>query len=90
MEKICMHCIVSGRVQKVWFRASTCKEAEKLGLTGRVCNLPSGEVEVWAYGTRTQTQKLYEWLHKGPPLAKVANVSYEELPWEEVINFKSI
>jgi acylphosphatase len=90
MEKIGMHCIVSGKVQKVWFRASTCQQAEKMGLTGSVQNLPSGEVEVWAYGDKAQIKQLYEWLQQGPPLARVENVTYEELTWIEVIDFKVI
>ncbi len=38
---------VQGRVQGVWFRDSTRREAERLGITGYAINLPDGNVEVW-------------------------------------------
>ena len=48
VDKICINCLVSGKVQGVWFRANTQKEAQKLGVTGWVRNLPDGRVEVLA------------------------------------------
>lgn len=80
-DKLCIHCIVSGRVQGVWFRASTQEEAEKLGLVGWVKNLPDGRVEVRAAGSADKVKELYAWLQKGPRLAEVTEVSYEEKPW---------
>ena len=47
---VCYRCLVSGRVQGVFFRASTQREAQKLGLTGHAHNLPDGTVEVLACG----------------------------------------
>lgn len=82
-EKGCIHYFVSGRVQGVWFRASTQKEAQQLGLTGWTRNLPDGRVEVLACGERNQLEKLEAWLREGPPLAEVTEVIIEELPWEE-------
>ncbi len=85
--KICMRCVVSGRVQGVWFRASTREEALKLGLTGWVRNLPQGQVEVLACGPEDKIQVLHKWLHQGPRLADVKEVSYEEIPLEEHLDF---
>ena len=65
---------VHGRVQGVWFRDSTRREAERLGITGHAVNLPDGSVEVLAHGTRDALAKLEAWLHQGPPLASVARV----------------
>ncbi|MGD8875746.1 MAG: acylphosphatase, partial [Gammaproteobacteria bacterium] len=45
-----MRCYVSGRVQGVFFRASTRDRARQLGLTGQASNLPDGRVEVIASG----------------------------------------
>ena len=45
--------IVSGKVQGVYFRAATQKQAQKLGVTGWVRNLASGEVEIHALGTKS-------------------------------------
>lgn len=87
-DKICIHCIVSGHVQGVWFRASTQQEAKKLNIVGWVKNLPSGEVEVMAAGDKAQVEHLYQWLKDGPPLAKVTGVTYEELVFSEFQSFE--
>lgn len=86
-DPICMHCYVSGKVQGVWFRAATKKEADALCLTGWVCNLPDGRVEILACGEKEEINALYEWLKEGPPLAKVEDLFYEELPWQEHAQF---
>ena len=65
-ERICIHCFVSGKVQGVWFRASTKDEAEKLGLTGWTRNLADGRVEVLACGDKEKIMKFYAWLKQGP------------------------
>jgi len=86
-EKISMHCFVRGRVQGVWFRASTQEEAKRLGITGWVRNLPDKSVEVFASGTPMQIKQLHEWLQKGPELAEVSEVTYEELPHQAFERF---
>ncbi len=65
---------VKGRVQGVWFRDSTRREAERLNITGYARNLPSGDVEVLAIGSDVALDALGLWLHDGPPLAKVDEV----------------
>lgn len=77
---ICKYWTVSGRVQGVWFRASTKTEAEKLGLTGWVKNLPDGRVAVMACGPEAKIQALHDWLKQGPPLANVTELLDEEVP----------
>lgn len=74
---VCMRYHVSGRVQGVFFRASTVTEARRLGLCGHVTNQPDGRVEVLAIGTRAQVDALAAWLRRGPPLAKVSGVEAE-------------
>ena len=49
---------VYGRVQGVWFRDSTRREAERLLITGHAINLPDGNVEVLACGS---TAALASW-----------------------------
>ncbi len=71
--------IVSGRVQGVFYRASTREQASNLGLSGHAKNLPSGEVEVLAIGELAALDALEQWLQQGPPAAKVASVSREPL-----------
>ena len=71
---------VSGRVQGVFFRASTRNVAVSLDLRGHAVNLADGAVEVRACGNAAAIDKLAAWLHEGPPKATVTSV--EELPAE--------
>ena len=65
---------VRGRVQGVFFRASTQREAKRLGLTGWVKNRPDGGVEVCAEGEEEGLKELLNWAHKGPSAARVERV----------------
>jgi acylphosphatase len=70
-------CLVAGRVQGVFFRASTRARATALGVTGHARNLPDGRVEVLACGSAAAVQALCEWLWEGPPAAEVTAVDCE-------------
>ncbi len=70
----CRLFLVSGRVQGVFYRASTAREARALGLTGHARNLPDGRVEVLACGAAGDIDKLEAWLWQGPPASEVADV----------------
>jgi acylphosphatase len=70
---------VRGRVQGVWFRASTAERAAALGLRGRAENLPDGSVLVHAAGAAAAVEALVAWLHRGPPLARVDAVDIEAI-----------
>lgn len=72
--------LVSGRVQGVFFRASTRTQALRLGLTGHARNLPDGAVEVVASGEPAALDALADWLRQGPPAARVQAVTREPLP----------
>jgi acylphosphatase len=74
------HLFISGRVQGVFFRSNTRKEALGLGLTGWVRNLRDGRVEALFEGEESEIQKIIEWCHTGPPYASVDRV---EVYWEE-------
>lgn len=89
-EKICMHYFVSGRVQGVWFRANTQKEAQKLGVTGWVRNLPDGRVEAMACGSRDQLDALTDWLRRGPEHAEVKDLEFEEMSAQEFEGFQVV
>jgi acylphosphatase len=69
--------VVSGRVQGVFFRASTRAEATRLGLAGSAQNLDDGRVEVIATGPDAALDALERWLWQGPPSARVEAVSRE-------------
>ena len=68
---------VAGRVQGVFFRASTRTEALRLGLAGYANNLADGKVEVYAEGDAAALEALARWLQQGPPLARVSEVRRE-------------
>jgi acylphosphatase len=65
---------VKGHVQGVYFRASTRRVAEALGLSGHAINLPNGDVEVLACGPVGALDELESWLHEGPRAARVTAV----------------
>ena len=71
--------LVSGRVQGVFFRASTRERALKLGLRGHAVNLPDGRVEVVAAGNAEALEALAAWLEIGPRMAKVERVKRGEV-----------
>jgi acylphosphatase len=62
---------VRGRVQGVFFRASTRDRALALGLRGHARNLRDGSVEVHACGPPEALDALGAWLRQGPPRARV-------------------
>lgn len=72
--------LISGRVQGVYYRASTEEQARDLGLTGYARNLPDGRVEVVAEGPEDQLQQLRAWCEGGPPDARVEAVEVSEEP----------
>ena len=76
---IARRCHISGRVQGVFYRASTRQKAIELGCTGYARNLPDGRVEVLAVGAPEPVQSLIDWLWIGPPAADVKSVDVEEL-----------
>src|SRR4249920_1102242 len=83
-----VHLKISGRVQGVYFRASTAEEARRLGVTGWVMNCRDSSVEVMAEGEREQLEELIRWCHGGPPGAQVKEVRVEwEVSKEEFQSF---
>jgi len=78
--------IVSGKVQGVFFRASTKKTALRLALNGYTRNLPDGRVEIVAQGTEAAIQQLIDWSQKGPMLAKVEKIEVKYYENESFFN----
>ena len=81
MAKIRVHLIIEGRVQGVWFRESTRREAASLAVSGWVRNRPEGTVEIIAEGEEEKVKKLVSWCHHGPPSAVVHTVHEKEEEW---------
>jgi acylphosphatase len=84
--KKAIHAIVKGRVQGVYYRASTRNKAKSLELTGWVKNLPNGDVEFLAIGEEDMLDELIKWAWDGPDYAQVTEVITETL--EYIPDFK--
>ena len=78
---------VEGRVQGVFFRASTRDKARSLGLGGWVRNLADGSVEVYASGASADLAKLQAWLKQGPEQARVDSLRVESRPYAPEAEF---
>jgi acylphosphatase len=81
---------ISGKVQGVWFRASTKQEAEKIGVTGWVKNTLDGEVEAIFQGSKEQIQLIIDWCHHGPLLSNVTNLIVKDIDSDEIYSSFSI
>jgi acylphosphatase len=81
---IARRCLVSGRVQGVFYRASTRQQAEALGVTGYARNLADGRVEVLACGPKEAVEALCRWLWQGSPASSVTDVQLEDLALESL------
>lgn len=78
--RIRAHVYVSGKVQGVFFRATTESRAEKIGVDGWVRNLEDGRVEAVFEGPEDAVEEMVAFCEHGSPDARVENVevSYEE------------
>ena len=68
------HIFVSGRVQGVFYRLHTEKQARKLGISGWVRNRTDGRVEAVIVGPEEKIKQMINWLWQGSPLSKVEEV----------------
>jgi acylphosphatase len=75
---------VEGRVQGVNFRHYTCREANHLGVSGWVRNLPDGRVEAVYEGSRAAVEAMAAWTRHGPEWARVNSLTiHDEAPQGE-------
>jgi len=76
-DRIRAHVFVSGRVQGVYYRATTRDTARERGVDGWVRNLDDGRVEAVFEGPEADVESMLEWCHTGSPKARVDDVSVE-------------
>jgi acylphosphatase len=76
---ICRKSLVSGRVQGVFYRATTAHRARELGIRGYAHNLADGRVEVLACGEAQVVEEFVKWLWTGSTGSKVTAVAVEEI-----------
>ncbi len=74
---------ISGRVQGVYFRASSQQQAIEYSLSGYARNLADGDVEVLLCGDEENIEKMLLWLAHGPEQAQVTEIQHEKVPWQE-------
>ncbi len=85
----CRRYLISGKVQGVFFRASTQDTARQLQLSGFARNLPDGRVEVVACGDESSLRRLEAWLRKSPGYARVDNVIVEDIAARAFTDFEA-
>lgn len=78
--KVRVHVFINGRVQGVFFRSSTRREAKRRGVNGWVRNLRDGRVEAIFEGEKGSVDSLIEFCKEGPPSAKVNDL---DVTWED-------
>ena len=70
---------VHGRVQGVFFRDSTRREAERRGIAGWVANRDDGTVQAWFEGDADAVEAMVDWARSGPRKADVDRVDVDEV-----------
>ncbi len=75
VDRVARSLTVEGRVQGVFFRASTRQEAQRRSVVGWVANRSDGTVEVWLEGDAADVRAVEDWIVAGgPPAARVTQV----------------
>jgi acylphosphatase len=75
---VCKRCLVGGRVQGVYYRATAARRARELGIRGYARNLPDGRVEVLACGDDVSVSAFVKWLWIGSSASKVTSVEVND------------
>jgi acylphosphatase len=78
-QRLARRAVVIGHVQGVWFRDSTRRRAQALGVAGWARNCADGSVEVWAEGPQQAVDELLRYCRAGPPRASVEELRVEDV-----------
>ena len=81
---------VKGKVQGVFYRASTKAVANQLGVKGYVANEPNGDVFIAAEGDKMSLEMFLDWCHEGPEHANVSSVESHEGELKNYRNFEVV
>lgn len=79
---------ISGKVQGVFFRASTKGMAEQYGIKGFVRNEKDGSVYIEAEGEEENLKQFVAWCHQGPAHAQVSKVDLIEGSFQGFARFQ--
>lgn len=86
----CIQIQVNGKVQGVWFRASTQRKANELNIKGIVKNLANGDVYIEAEGEKNALEDFIKWCHEGSDQSRVDNVTTLEVTPKHFEDFKIV
>ncbi|MGH2840640.1 MAG: acylphosphatase [Solirubrobacteraceae bacterium] len=86
-EVVARRVVVHGRVQGVFFRDSTRREARRRGLAGWVRNRADGTVEAHFEGASEDVEAMVRWCNSGPRHADVVDVSVRDVERERPAGF---
>ncbi|MFO8078148.1 MAG: acylphosphatase [Thermoplasmatota archaeon] len=75
--------VISGKVQGVWFRANTKKQAEQKNVSGWVRNTSDGKVEAMFQGDERAVDDLISWCHQGSSMSNVSDVTAKVMDVDE-------
>jgi acylphosphatase len=75
---ICKKCLVGGRVQGVFYRATAARRAHDMGVSGYARNLADGRVEVLACGEDSAVLAFVKWLWIGSSASQVTSVQVSD------------
>lgn len=81
---------ITGKVQGVFFRASTKAVADQMGVKGFVKNEKDGSVYVEAEASETILSLFVDWCKEGPEKAKVENVTVSDGELKNYRNFEVV
>lgn len=79
---------VKGKVQGVYFRASTKEEADRLGLNGFVKNERDGSVYIEVEGEEDEMEEFMHWCQRGPEHARVDTLDIVEIDFRDFSSFE--
>jgi acylphosphatase len=78
---------VRGKVQGVFYRASTKLKADEWGLVGWVKNEPDESVVIWLEGPETVVLQMIEWCWHGSERARVKDVAVKVVEMQHYKDF---
>ena len=82
--------IVKGKVQGVFYRASTKAVADQLKVKGKVSNDAGGDVVIEAEGDELALEMFLDWCREGPEHAIVTSVETHEGELKNYCNFEVV
>jgi acylphosphatase len=88
MESVAYSLHIEGKVQGVFYRASTKRKADELGVKGWVQNERDGSVSAWIEGPRAQVDEMIAWCRQGPPFAVVKQVAQQQESVSGFVDFE--